>query len=72
MDKITRFRLYSNRPKVFNTIRYPCTDCAIYRPIIQLEAKMGIETCSYQKFVVFALTLVKMFDVLTFHVVLIY
>ena len=33
---------------------------------------MGIETYKYQKFVVIALTLVKFFDFLTFHGVLIY
>ena len=35
-------------------------------------SKMGIETCRYQKFVVLALALVKMFDFLKFHEVLIY
>ena len=48
--------------KFLNTTIYPCTDCAIYRLNIQLGAKMGIETFCYQKFVVLALTLVKMFD----------
>ena len=33
---------------------------------------MGIETYKYQKFVVLALTLVQIFDFLTFHEVLIY
>ena len=33
---------------------------------------MGIETYKYQKFVVLALTLVKIFDFLAFHEVLIY
>ena len=36
------------------TTKYPCTDCAIYRLNFQLEPKMGIETCRYQKFVVLA------------------
>ena len=53
--------------KYLNTTKYPCTDCAIYRLNIQLGTKMGIETCSYQKFVVLALALVKMFEFLTFH-----
>ena len=50
----------------------PCTDFAIYRLKNQLGAKMGIETYKYQKFAVIALTLVKIFDFLTFHEVLIY
>ena len=33
---------------------------------------MGVEICRYQKFIVLALTLVKFFDFLTFHEVLIY
>ena len=33
---------------------------------------MGIEICRDQKFIVLALTLVKIFDFLTFHEVLIY
>ena len=47
--------------KYSTTTKYPCTDCAIYRLNIQLEPKMGIETCRYQKFVVLALTLEKIF-----------
>ena len=58
--------------KYFNTTKYPCTDCAIYRLNIQLGAKMGIEIYRYQKFVVLALTLVKIFGFLTFREVLIY
>ena len=46
--------------KYFNTTKYPCTDCAIYQLNIQLGAKMGIEIYRYQKFVVLALTLVKL------------
>ena len=57
--------------KYFNTTKYPCTDCAIYRLNIQLGAKMGIETLRYQKFVVLALTLVKIYF-LTFREVVIY
>ena len=43
--------------KYSSTTRYPYTDCAMYRLNIQLGPKMGIETCSSQKFVVLALTL---------------
>ena len=31
--------------KYFNTTKYPCTDCAVYRLNTQLGAKMGIEIC---------------------------
>ena len=48
--------------KYSTTTKYPCTDCAIYRLNIQLEPKMGIETYRYQKFVVLALTLEKIFS----------
>ena len=58
--------------KYLYTAKYPCTDYVIYRLKIQLGAKMGIEICRYQKFIVLALTLVKIFDFLTFHEVLIY
>ena len=58
--------------KYLKTAKYPCTDSAIYLLKIQLRAKMGIEICRYQKFIVLALTLVKIFDFLTFHEVLIY
>ena len=44
--------------------------CDIRQLNIQLGAKMGIETYRYQKFVVVALTLVKMFDFFTFHVLI--
>ena len=47
--------------KYSSTTKYPCTDCAMYRVNIQLGLKMGIETCSSQKFVVLALTLEKFF-----------
>ena len=40
--------------KYSSTTKYPCTDSAMYRLNIQLEPKMGIETCKYQKFVVLA------------------
>ena len=40
--------------KYLFTTKYPSTDCAIYRLNIQLEPKMGIETCRSQKFVVLA------------------
>ena len=43
------------------TTKYPCTDCAIYRLNILLEAKAGIEKYRYQKFVVLALTWVNIF-----------
>ena len=58
--------------KCLNTTKYSCTDCTIYRPNILLGAKMRIETYRYQKFVVLALTLAKIFNLLTFHEVLIY
>ena len=58
--------------KYLYTAKYPCTDCAIYRLKNQLGTKMGIEICREQKFIVLALTLVKIFDFLTFHEVLIY
>ena len=58
--------------KYLYTAKYPCTDCAIYRLKNQFGAKMGIEIHGYQKFIVLALTLVKIFDFLTFHEVLIY
>ena len=48
--------------KCWNTTKYSCTDCAIYRLNIQFGAKMGIEIYSYQKFVVLALTWVDFFD----------
>ena len=47
--------------KCWNTTKYSCTDCTIYRLNIQLGPKMGIETCRYQKFVVLALTWVNFF-----------
>ena len=52
------------------TAKYPCTECAIYRLKNQLGTMMGI--CRDQKFIVLALTFVKIFDFLTFHEVLIY
>ena len=58
--------------KYLYTTKYPCTDCAIYRLKNQLGTKMGIEISRDQKFIVLALTLVKIFDFLTFHEVLIY
>ena len=58
--------------KCWNTTKYSCTDSAIYRLNIQFGAKMGIEICRDKKFNVLALTLVKIFDFLTFHRVLIY
>ena len=58
--------------KYLHTAKYPCTDCAIYRLKNQLGTKMRIEICRDQKFIVIALTLVKTFDFLTFHEVLIY
>ena len=58
--------------KYLYTTKYPCTDCAIYRLKNQLGTKMGIEICRDQKFIVLALTLVKIFDFLTLHEVLIY
>ena len=68
-----RFDIYTlSRQKYLYTARYPCTDCAIYRLKNQLGTKMGIEICKGQKFIVLALTLVKIFDFLTFHEVLIY
>ena len=56
---------------IFDLVQRPCTDCSVYRPNIQFGAKMGIEICMYQKFIVLALTLDKIFDFLTFHEVLI-
>ena len=47
--------------KCWNTTKYSCTDCAIYRLNIQFGAKMGIEIYRHQKFVVLALTWVKFF-----------
>ena len=47
--------------KYLYTAKYPRTDCAIYRLKNQLGAKMGIEIHRYQKFIVLALTLVKIF-----------
>ena len=58
--------------KYFNTTKYLCTDCAIYRLKNQLEPRWEFEICRDQKFIVLALTLVKIFDFLTFHEVLIY
>ena len=58
--------------KYLYTANYPCTNCAIYRLKNQLGTKMGIEICRDQKFIVLALTLVKIFDFLTFHEVFIY
>ena len=58
--------------KYLYTAKYLCTDCAMYRLKNQLGTKMGIEICRDQKFIVLALTLVKIFDFLTFHGVLIY
>ena len=57
--------------KYLNTAKYPCTDCAIYRLNIQLGAKIGIDIYRYHKFVVLAITSVKMFDFFRFHEVLI-
>ena len=57
-DKISIFlhRLTTlSGQKYLYTPKYPCADCAIYRPKNQLGAKMGIETYKYQKFVVLAL-----------------
>ena len=47
--------------KYWNTTKYACTDCAIYRLNIQFGAKMGIEIYRYQKFVVLASTWVEFF-----------
>ena len=58
--------------KYFNTTKYLCTDCAIIRLKNQLEPRWEFEICRDQKFIVLALTLVKIFDFLTFHEVLIY
>ena len=58
--------------KYLYTAKYPYTDFVIYRLNIQLGAKLGIEILRYQKFIVLALTLVKILDFLTFHEVLIY
>ena len=68
-----QFRWYTlPGQKCWNNTKYSCTDCAIYQLNIQFGANMGIEICRDQKFVVLALTLVKFFDFLTFHEVLIY
>ena len=69
---ITRVHYTLSGQKYLYTAKYPCTDCVIYRLNIQLGAKLGIEIHRYQKFIVLALTLVKIFDFLTFHEVLIY
>ena len=58
--------------KYLYTAKYPCSDSAIYPLKIQLGAKMGIELQRYQKFIVIACTLVRNFDFLIFHEVLIY
>ena len=62
-DQMKSFLYTLSGQKYFNTAKYPCTDCAIYRQKIQLGAKMGIEIYRYEKFIVLALTLVKLFDV---------
>ena len=48
--------------KYLYTAKYQCTDCAIYRLKNQLGTKMGIEICRDQKFIVLALTLLKIVD----------
>ena len=58
--------------KYLYTAKYPCTDCVNNRLKNQLGTKKGIEICRDEKFIVLALTLVKIFDFLTFHEVLIY
>ena len=62
---------YVSGRKNLYSAKYPGTDCAIHRLKIQLGAKIVIEICWYQQIIVLALTLVKIFDVLTFHEVLI-
>ena len=70
--RICTIYIHTKRTKYLHTAKYPCTDCAIYRLKNQLGTKMGIEICRDRKFIVLALTLVKIFDFLTFHGVLIY
>ena len=52
--------------KYSTTTKYSFNDCDIYRQNIQLGANMRTEIYRYQKFVVLALPLVKIFDFLVF------
>ena len=55
---------YTYRPKVFDTIIYPCVDCAIYRLNFQLGAKMVIER--YQKVCCVSINLGEIFLIFCF------
>ena len=69
---IRKYNTYSNRPKVFvhrQILMYRLCHLSTKESV---GTKMGIEICRDQKFIVLALTLVKIFDFLTFHEVLIY
>ena len=61
-----------NRQKYLNTPNIHVLILPFIWQKIQLGAKMGIEIYRYLKFIVLALTLVNIFDFLTFHEVLIY